>query len=186
LPFENRSEDKANGYFTDGIHEDILTNLAHIAELRVVSRTSVMEYRGTTKKIRQIGSELGVAWLLEGSVQRVGNKVRVTGQLINARTDEHVWAQSYDRDLTDIFAIQSALASEIANALKATLSPEEKVHLTRRPTTNPEAYDLYLRARQINRNGNDTKEEFAMQEELLHRAVTLDPDFAEAWADQCA
>jgi len=186
LPFENRSEDKANAYFTDGIHEDILTNLAHIAELRVVSRTSVMEYRGTTKKIRQIGQELGVAWLLEGSVQRVGNKVRVTGQLINARTDEHMWAQSYDRDLTDIFAIQSALAQEIANALKATLSPEEKILLTRRPTTDPAAYDLYLQARQINRNGNDTREEFKAQEELLQRAVTLDPGFAEAWATQCA
>ena len=119
-------------------------------------------------------------------MQRVGNKVRVTGQLINARTDEHVWAQSYDRDLTDIFAIQAELAREIANALKATLSPEEKVHLTRRPTTNPAAYDCYLQARQINRNGNDTKEEFNSQEELLQRAVTLDPGFAEAWADQCA
>ncbi|MBI2813204.1 MAG: TIR domain-containing protein [Opitutae bacterium] len=182
LPFENRSEDKSNAYFADGIHEDILTNLAHIAELRVVSRTSVMEYRGTTKKVRQIGQELGVAWLLEGSVQRAGNKVRVTGQLINARTDQHVWAQSYDRDLTDIFTIQTALAQEIARALSAALSPEEKNLLERRPTTNPAAYELLLKARQIDRNGNDTREELLAQEALLKQATEMDPDFAEAWA----
>ena len=183
LPFENRSDDKANAFFTDGIHEDILTNLAHIAALRVVSRTSVMEYRGTTKKIRQIGQELGVAWLLEGSVQRQGNKVRVTGQLINARTDEHVWAQSYDRDLTDLFAIQAELAQEIAGALKAALSPEEQTLLARRPTTIPAAYDLFLKAREINRNGNDTREELENQEALLKSAVTLDPTSARIWAE---
>ena len=182
LPFENRSEDKANAYFTDGIHEDILTNLAHIADLRVVSRTSVMEYRGTTKKIRQIGSELGVAWLLEGSVQRVGSKVRVTAQLINARTDEHVWAQSYDRDLTDIFAIQAEVAREIANALKATLSPVEKARLEHPSVANPAAYDLLLRARQIDRDGNDTRQELETEEAMLQSAVTLDPNYAAAWS----
>ena len=183
LPFENRSDDKANAYFTDGIHEDILTNLAHIAELRVVSRTSVMEYRGTTKKIRQIGQELGVAWLLEGSVQRQGNKVRVTGQLINARTDEHVWAQSYDRDLTDIFAIQAELAQAIVTALQAKLSPQEKSLLARAVTSNPAAYDLYLKAREINRNGNDTREEYETQVAMLQSATALDPSFALAWAE---
>ena len=182
LPFENRSDDKANAFFTDGIHEDILTNLAHISELRVVSRTSVAEYRSTTKKIRQIGAELGVAWILEGSVQRAGNKVRVTGQLINARTDEHVWAQSYDRDLTDIFAIQAELAKEIAGALSATLSPAEKSLLERRPTANPAAYDLLLKARGIERSGNDTQAELATQEALLQSATALDPKFAGAWA----
>jgi TolB-like protein/cytochrome c-type biogenesis protein CcmH/NrfG len=182
LPFENRSDDKANAFFTDGIHEDILTNLAHIAELRVVSRTSVMEYRGTTKKIRQIGQELGVAWLLEGSVQRQGNKVRVTGQLINAHTDEHVWAQSYDRDLTDVFAIQAELAKEIAGALSATLSPEEKILVERRPTANPAAYDLLLKARGIERSGNDTRAELETQDALLQSATALDPKFAGAWA----
>ena len=182
LPFENRSDDKANAFFTDGIHEDILTNLAHIAELRVVSRTSVSEYRSTTKKIRQIGEELGVAWILEGSVQRAGNKVRVTGQLINARTDEHVWAQSYDRDLTDLFAIQAELAKEIAGALSATLSPAEKNLLERRPTANPAAYDLYLKARQINREGNDTQTELETQVAMLQSATALDPKFAAAWA----
>ena len=183
LPFENRSDDKANAYFTDGIHEDILTNLAHIAELRVVSRTSVMEYRGTTKKIRQIGQELGVAWLLEGSVQRVGNKVRVTGQLINARTDEHVWAQSYDRDLTDIFAIQAELAQAIVTALQAKLSPQEKSLLTHAVTSNPAAYELFLRAREINRNGNDSRDDLDNQEALLKSALTLDPASARIWAE---
>ncbi len=183
LPFENRSDDKANAFFTDGIHEDILTNLAHIAELRVVSRTSVMEYRGTTKKIRQIGTELGVAWLLEGSVQRAGNKVRVTGQLINARTDEHVWAQSYDRDLTDIFAIQAELARDIVIALQAKLSPQEKSLLAHAVTANPAAYDLFLRSREINRNGNDTREELENQEALLKSAVALDPNVVRYWAE---
>ena len=181
LPFENRSEEKANAFFTDGIHEDILTNLAHIAALRVVSRTSVMEYRGTTKKIRQIGQELGVAWLLEGSVQRSGNQVRVTGQLINARTDEYVWAKTYDRDLTDIFAIQSAVAQEIAAALQATLSPREKNLLQRPATVKPEAYELTLRAREIDRNGNDTRAEAEEQQKLLEQATALDPGFAGAW-----
>ena len=183
LPFENRSDDKANAYFTDGIHEDILTNLAHIAELRVVSRTSVMEYRGTTKKIRQIGAELGVAWLLEGSVQRAGNKVRVTGQLINARTDEHVWAQSYDRDLTDIFAIQAELAQDIVAALQAKLSPQEKSLLTHAVKANPAAYELFLRSREINRNGNDSRDELDNQEALLKSALTLDPASARIWAE---
>jgi TolB-like protein/cytochrome c-type biogenesis protein CcmH/NrfG len=183
LPFENRSDDKANAFFTDGIHEDILTNLAHIAELRVVSRTSVSEYRSTTKKIRQIGEELGVAWILEGSVQRAGNQVRVTGQLINARTDEHVWAQSYDRDLTDLFAIQAELAKEIAGALSATLSPAEKNLLERRPTATPAAYDLFLKARQINREGNDTQSELETQVAMLQSATALDPKFAAAWAE---
>ena len=183
LPFENRSDDKANAYFTDGIHEDILTNLAHIAELRVVSRTSVMEYRGTTKKIRQIGAELGVAWLLEGSVQRAGNKVRVTGQLINARTDEHVWAQSYDRDLTDIFAIQAELAQDIVAALQAKLSPQEKSLLTHAVKANPAAYELFLRSREINRNGNDSRDELDNQEALLKSALTLDPTSARIWAE---
>ncbi len=182
LPFENRSDDKANAFFTDGIHEDILTNLAHIAALRVVSRTSVMEYRGTTKKIRQIGSELGVAWLLEGSVQRQGNKVRVTGQLINARTDEHVWAQSYDRDLTDIFAIQAELSQAIATALQAKLSPQEETLLARPASIKPGAYDLLLRAREINRNGNDTRSELETQEAMLQSSVALEPGYAAGWA----
>ena len=187
LPFTNMSEEKdASAFFADGIHEDILTNLALIRELRVVSRTSVMSYRGTTKPMKQIAQELGVTYILEGSVRRSGNKVRVTGQLIHAATDEHIWAQAYDRDLTDIFTIQAELSSQIAGALKAALSPEEKVQLARRPTTNPAAYDLLLRARELNRNGNDTREELAAQEEMLQRAVALDAGFAGAWAALCA
>jgi TolB-like protein len=180
LPFTNMSEDKDNAFFTDGIHEDVLTNLALIRELRVVSRTSVMPYRTTTKSMRQIAQELGVTYILEGSVRRSGNKVRVTGQLIHAATDEHVWAQTYDRDLTDIFTIQAELAQQIAAALKAALSPEEKILIARRPTENLEAYDAYLKARELRqRNQAGTQE----SEPLLEEAVRLDPKFALAWAE---
>lgn len=180
LPFNNMSEDKSNAFFADGIHEDILTNLALVRELHVVSSTSVMQYRGTTKPIRQIGSELGVAYVLEGSVQRAGNKVRVTGQLIDARTDEHIWAKAYDRDLTDIFAIQSELSQEIAHALAAALSPQEKALIDRRPTENLAAYDAYLKAREMRqRNSAGTLE----SEPFLKEAVRLDPKFALAWAE---
>jgi TolB-like protein/cytochrome c-type biogenesis protein CcmH/NrfG len=182
LPFTNMSEDKDSGYFADGIHEDILTNLAHIASLRVVSRTSVMEYRGKTENIRAIAQKLGVAFILEGSVRRAGNKVRVTGQLIHAATDEHLWAQSYDRDLTDIFAIQAELSQEIAKALSAALSPQEKARLDHPTVVNPAAYDLVLRARQIDRDGNDTRQEFEAEEALLQKAVALDPAYATGWA----
>jgi TolB-like protein/cytochrome c-type biogenesis protein CcmH/NrfG len=179
LPFENMSEDKGNAYFCDGVQEDILTNLANIHELRVVSRTSVEQYRNTTKPIRQIAQELGVKWILEGSVQRAGNKVRVTGQLINASTDEHLWAKSYDRDVTDLFSIQSELAQAIAGALQAALSPDEKHLLRRRPTDNPAAYDLYLRAREFRNSGHNTLDKL---DPLLRSAVELDPKFAAAWA----
>jgi TolB-like protein/cytochrome c-type biogenesis protein CcmH/NrfG len=182
LPFTNMSEDKDSGFFADGVHEDILTNLALIRELRVVSRTSVMPYRTTAKSMRQIAEELGVTYILEGSVRRSGNKVRVTGQLIHAASDEHVWARSYDRDLTDVFTIQAELSQQIAGALKTALSPEEKVMIARRPTENPAAYDLLLRARQLDRNGNDTRQELETQEAMLQSAVTLDPAFAGAWA----
>jgi len=182
LPFENMSAEKeANAYFAEGVHEDILTNLSFIRDLHVVSRTTVLGYRGTTKPVRQIGAELHVAYILEGSVRREGDKVRVTGQLINARTDEHVWAQAYDRDLHDIFAIQSALAQEIAAALKAVLTPQARQLLERRPTANPAAYDAYVKARLIragrylDRNGPVIP--------LLEEAVRLDPGFAAAWAE---
>jgi TolB-like protein len=180
LPFDNMSDEKDNAFFTDGIQEDILTNLALVHEIRVVSRTSVMQYRDTKKPIGQIASELGVSYVLEGSVRRAGNKVRVTGQLIHAATDEHVWAKAYDRDLTDIFAIQSELAQDIAAELKAALSPEEKAMLERKPTENTEAYDLYLRAR----NKDDTKANDSDEKEaLLKKAVDLDPSFARAWGE---
>lgn len=182
LPFTNMSEDKDSGYFADGVHEDVLTNLALVRELRVVSRTSVQSYRGTTKTMKQIAQELGVVYILEGSVRRSGNKVRVTGQLIHAATDEHVWAQSYDRDLTDIFAIQAELAQQIAKALSAALSPEERARLEHPTVANPAAYDLLLRARRIDRDGNDTRQELETEEAMLQSAVALDPNYAAAWA----
>jgi TolB-like protein len=182
LPFENMSEDKQNAFFADGVHEDVLTNLSFIRDLHLVSRTSVMRYRGTTKSIKEIGQELGVAYVLEGSVRRQGNKVRVTGQLINARTDEHVWAKAYDRDVTDIFAIQGELAQAIADALQAVLSPEAKVLLARRPTENSAAYDDYLKARQA-RFYSLQMEARRTAIPLLEDAVRLDPNFAPAWAD---
>ena len=181
LPFANMSEDKDSAFFADGMHEDILTNLAMIRELRVTSRTSVMEYRGTTKKIRQIGAELGVAYVLEGSVRRAGNKVRVTGQLINVATDEHVWAKSYDRDLNDIFAIQSELSQAIATALAAALSPQERERIDSRPTTNLAAYDLFLKARAWDL-GYDLVSSAEQAEQWLQEAVRLDPSYAQAWA----
>ena len=183
LPFTNMSEEKDSAFFTDGMHEDILTNLALIRELRVVSRTSVMPYRKTEKSMRQIAQELGVTYILEGSVRRSGNKVRVTGQLIHAASDEHVWAASYDRDLTDVFTIQAELSQQIAGALKAALSPEEKVMIARKPTENPAAYDLFLRARDVlNREGN-TFAARQQQIDLLESAIKLDPAFAQAWGE---
>ena len=188
LPFENQSDDKENtAFFSDGMHEDILTNLANIRELRVVSRTSVMESRGTTKKIPQIAKELGVAYILEGSVRRAGNQVRITGQLIRAANDEHLWAKSYDRELApkEIFAIQAALSTEIAGALRLAISPQEKSLVERRPTENLAAYDLYLKARAIPRT-RPTLVVLREQVKLLQAAVDLDPNFAEAWGELAA
>ncbi len=185
LPFANMSEDKdATAFFADGVHEDILTSLVGIRDLRVVSRTSVMDYRGTRKKIPEIGRELHVAYVLEGSVRRAGNKVRVTGQLIKVATDEHVWAKSFDRDLTDIFAIQAELAKAIAGELDAALSPREQKLLAQRPTGNPAAYDLYLKSREImNRGAAANREELQNRERLLLSAVELDPKFVQAWCE---
>ena len=179
LPFTNMSDDKDSGYFADGVHEDILTNLSNIGQLRVVSRTSVMDYRATTKKIRQIGEELRVAFLLEGSVRRAGNKLRLTAQLINARTDEHLWAKTYDRDLTDVFAVQSELAREIARSLQTALTPQERARLERSPTASLEAYDLLLKAREIPQRGLGARRPDRVP--LLERAVGLDPGLVEAW-----
>jgi len=183
LPFANMSDDKENGFFADGVHEDLLGNLANIGALRVISRTSVMGYRDTKKPMRQIGSELGVAYILEGSVRRTGNKVRVAGQLIDARTEGHVWSASYDKDLSDVFAIQTALATEITTALRAVLSPQEKARLARAPTVNASAYDLYLKARDLlNREGRNI-ETLPRAEALLQSALEYDPKFAAAWGD---
>jgi TolB-like protein/cytochrome c-type biogenesis protein CcmH/NrfG len=180
LPFDNMSEEKdASAFFADGVQEDILTNLSFIHDLRVVSRTSVMQYRGTIKPIRQIAKELGVTYVLEGSVRRAGNKVRVTGQLIHAATDEHVWAKAYDRDITDVFAIQAELAQSIADSLQAAISPAEQTLIQRKPTANAAAYDLFLKARAAY-EANDIN--VMDQVSWLLDAVQLDPGFAQAWA----
>jgi serine/threonine protein kinase/tetratricopeptide (TPR) repeat protein len=184
LPLTNMSNDKENAWFSDGVHEDIVTSLARIAELRVVSNTSVMQYRDTKKPLRQIAEELHVAYVLEGSVRRVGSTVRVTGQLIEASSDRQIWAKSYDRELTDIFAIQAALATEIADALRIAITPAEKSALAARPTTVPAAYDLYLHARTALNDPaiGDTDKPLRTAEALLRSAVDLDPAFAVAWA----
>src|SRR5215213_4145589 len=146
LPFESFSQDKDNAFFADGIQDDILTNLAKIGDLKVISRTSVMAYRGKLSSVRNIGKELGVSAVLEGSVRKDGNRVRVNVQLINAANDEHLWAEDYDRDLTDVFAIQTDLAQKIAGELRAKLSPSEKEQITRKPTESGEAYLAFVQA----------------------------------------
>src|SRR4030095_14038692 len=150
LPFENRGEDKANAYFADGMQDEILTDLSRIADLKVISRTSVIQYKSRMpRNLREIGRELGVANVVEGSVQRSGNRVRVNAQLIDARTDRHLWAQTYDRDLADMFAIQSEIAKAIAEQLQAKLSPNEKSAIEQPPTADVAAFDLYNRARSL-------------------------------------
>src|ERR1700693_3691050 len=150
LPFENLSEEKQNEFFADGVQDQILTDLSQIADLKVISRTSVMQYKsGVARNLRKIGEELGVAHVLEGSVQRAANKIRVNAQLIDARTDAHLWAQTYDRDLADVFAIQSEIAKAIADQLQAKLSPNEKKAIEQPPTTDLAAFDLYSRAKSL-------------------------------------
>jgi adenylate cyclase len=176
LPFINMSGDSANEYFSDGMTEDLVANLASIADLRVVSRTSVMGYKGTRKNLRDIARELGVAYVVEGSVRRDGNRVRVTAQLIEADDDGHLWAENYDRELTDIFAIQTEIARTIANRLEAELSTEESRRLASIPTTSIAAYDLYLKARE--RLGRMNPRDAALAADLFGQAIALDPSFA--------
>ncbi|MGC2627785.1 MAG: hypothetical protein WA269_13190 [Candidatus Udaeobacter sp.] len=181
LPFENLSDEKENAYFADGVQDDVLTNLSKISDLRVISRTSVMQYRGRPTNLREIGKALGVSNILEGSVRRSGNRVRVNVQLIDANTDEHVWANDYDRDVTDVFAIQSDLAAEIANALQAKLSPAEKSQMTRKPTENGEAYLAFVQAHDLSCAFEDSAK-LKQSEQLYQRAIDLDPNFALALA----
>src|SRR2546429_1152706 len=181
LPFENLSDEKENAYFADGIQDDVLTNLSKIGDLKVISRTSVMQYRGKATNLREIGKALGVSTILEGSVRRSGNKERVNVQLIDANTDEHVWANDYDRDVTDVFAIQSDLAQKIAEALQARLSPGEKSQMTRKPTENGEAYLAFVQAHDLSCAFEDF-DKLKQSEQLYARAVELDPNFALAIA----
>src|SRR5438445_4439646 len=151
LPFENLSANQDNAFFTDGVQDVILADLAKVADLKVISRTSVMLYKsGNPRNLREIGQQLGVAHVLEGSVQRAANRVRVMAQLVDARTDAHLWAQTYDRDLADVFAIQSEIAKTIADQLQAKLSPTEKAAIEQRPTADVTAFDLYSRAKNLN------------------------------------
>src|SRR5438067_1064196 len=183
LPFQSLSDEKENAYFADGIQDDILTNLSKIGDLKVISRMSVMSYRGEgMRNAREIGKTLGVAALLEGSVRRVGNRVRVNVQLIDASTDEHIWAEDYDHDLTDVFAIQTDLAQKIASALQAKLSPNEKARLDRRPTQNPDAYLLYVQAHNYADRADMFHDTTLKAEPLLEQAIKLDPNFALAFA----
>src|SRR5881227_1744338 len=181
LPFENLSDEKENAYFADGIQDDVLTNLSKISDLRVISRTSVMQYRGRPTNLREIGKALGVSNILEGSVRRSGNWVRVNVQLIDANADEHVWANDYDREVTDVFAIQSDLAGKIANALQAKLSPSEKSQMTRKPTENGEAYLAFFQAHDLSCAFEDSVK-LKQSEQLYQRAIDLDPNFALALA----
>ncbi|MGI9086496.1 MAG: FlgO family outer membrane protein [Chthoniobacterales bacterium] len=184
LPFENLSDDQQNEYFADGIQDDVLANLAKIADLKVISRTSVRQYRGGTRNLREIGHSLGVAHILEGTVRRAGNRVRVNVQLINAATDSHVWADTFDRELVDLFRLQSELAERITVALQANLSPQEKASLQVHPTADLEAYENYLRARDLFRwsGAGDPGENGERALAFLDRAVARDPNFALAYA----
>src|SRR5215510_11484966 len=188
LPFENLSDDKQNAFFADGVQDEVLTNLAKVADLKVISRTSVAQYKAASaRNLRDIGQALGVAHVLEGSVQRIANKVRVNAQLIDSRNDAHLWAQTYTRDLADVFGIQSEIAEAIAQQLQAHLSDDEKARIAKPSTTDPVAYDLYLRARQLDdlANDPDAKGYLLQGISLLEEAVRRDPKFLRAYCLMC-
>jgi TolB-like protein len=181
LPFTNRSPDANDAYFTDGVHDDLLTQLAKIGAFSVISRTSVMEYRDTSKNLKQIGEELGVANIMEGAVQRSGSRVRINVQLIDASSDEHLWAEIYDRQLTteNLFDIQSEIAQAIADALHATLSDSEIANVADAPTDNVAAYELYQQAKRFTLGETEIGYDTAV--DLLTEALNLDPQFKLAW-----
>src|SRR5205823_3348692 len=184
LPFENLSRDPDNAFFTDGVQDQILTDLSQIADLKVISRTSVMQYKAGMRNLREIGQQLGVAHVVEGSVQRAANKIRVNAQLLDARTDAHLWAQTYDRDLADVFAIQSEIAKAIADQLQAKLSPAEKKAIEQPPTTDLAAFDLYSRAKSLllTAGFSATQDPDVRKAiELLDEAVKRDPSFFDAY-----
>jgi len=182
LPFENRSEDKANAYFADGIQDEILTRLSNIAELKVISRSSTQQYQSRPANLREIAKQLGVATILEGSVQKVAEQVRVNVQLLNAETDSHLWADTYDRKLTDIFRVETEIAKRIAESLQAKLTGREEKALAVKPTNNPEAYDAYLRGLAYSVKPAQTAQNALGAQKYLREAVRLDPKFALSWA----
>ena len=184
LPFENLSANQETAFFTDGVQDEILSDLAKVADLKVISRTSVMQYKTVrARNLREIGRQLGVAHVVEGSVQRAGNRVRVNAQLIDARTDAHLWAQTYDRDLADVFAIQSEIAQTIADQLQARMSPREKAAIAQPPTTDPVAQRLYAQALQLSElaSNPDGKEALLQAITLLDEALARDPHFLDAY-----
>jgi TolB-like protein len=180
LPFVNMSSDKEQEYFSDGLTEDIITQLSKIKSFKVISRTSVTQYKKTPKTIREIGKELGVATILEGSVQRSLKQVRITAQLINAVTDEHLWSESYDRPVEDIFTIQREVALAIASVLNTTLTKKESQQLDYVPTVNLQAYDFYMRGKFLVEKRNKT--DLLVARELFQQAVTKDRTFADAYS----
>ncbi len=184
LPFANRSNLEEDLFFTDGIHDDLLTQLAKISDLRVISRTSVMEYRDTTKKIKEIAAELGVGKILEGGIQRAGKRIRVNAQLIDVATDEHLWAETFDREMTveNIFDIQSEITRHIVTAVRGELSVAENEALAQRPTDKLDAYEAYLKAKMFLNDPLYSPEKYINAEVWLKRAVASDPGFALAWS----
>ena len=182
LPFENRSEDKANAYFADGIQDEILTRLSKIADLKVISRTSTQHYKSAPENLPKIAKQLGVAHILEGSVQKSGDAVRVNVQLINATTDSHIWADTFDRKLTDIFSVESEVAKTIADQLRAHITGHEEQILAAKPTDNPEAYDAYLRGLAYTLKTTTSPANALAAQKYLREAVRLDPKFALSWA----
>jgi serine/threonine-protein kinase len=182
LPFQNLSAEASNAYFAGGLHDELLTQLSKVAALRVISRTSVMGYEGTGKPLTQIGDELKVGTIVEGSVQVVGGRLRVHAQLIDAATDNHLWADTYDRTLDDAFGIQSDLAQQIVAAVGAALSSEEREMLTAAPAANPEAYRLYLQGQECSRRPGYLRRDFELAQRLYERSLTVEPDFALAHA----
>ena len=182
LPFENRSDEKENAYFADGIEDEILTRLSNIADLKVISRTSTRQYQSKPANLREIAKQLGVANILEGSVQKVADQVRVNVQLINVQSDSHLWAETYDRKLTDIFGVESEIAKRIAESLQAKLTGHEEQALAVKPTSNPEAYDAYLRGLAFEGRSSLSLDLLPKAIGFYERAVQLDPNFALAWA----
>jgi TolB-like protein/Tfp pilus assembly protein PilF len=182
LPFENLSSDKENAFFAQGIQDEIITTLSKISGLRVISRTSTVHYNSAPENLSEIARQLRVSNVLEGSVQKAGDRVHINVQLIQADTDAHLWAQSYDRELTDIFGVEAEVAKSIADSLQATLSPQEKARVEAKPTTNPDAYVLYLRARDYQTRPDNLLQDFRAARNLYEQAIKLDPDFSLAHA----
>jgi len=184
LPFANRSRSEDDEFFSDGIHDDLLTQLAKIRDLRVISRTSVMKYKGTEKTIPEIADELGVSTILEGGIQRAGKRIRINAQLIDVATDQHMWAETFDREMTveNIFDIQSEITRHIVQAVRGEMTAEEELKLTRVPTNNLQAYEAYLQALSLMNRADYSQENYIGAEFWANKAIELDPKFAQAWA----